>query len=98
MQISAAVMRSLAIAAISALTIHTPTGAEPVRCCVAVSRARVEVPILDFKLQRKNPPCVKAIIFVTAKRQYCIDPRQSWAQEKIKELVLSKKTTTVTPT
>uniref|UniRef100_A0A3B1K7G6 Chemokine interleukin-8-like domain-containing protein n=1 Tax=Astyanax mexicanus TaxID=7994 RepID=A0A3B1K7G6_ASTMX len=57
-------------------------------CCVAVSRARVEVPILDFKLQRKNPPCVKAIIFVTAKRQYCIDPRQSWAQEKIKELVL----------
>ncbi|XP_015456884.2 C-C motif chemokine 24-like [Astyanax mexicanus] len=99
MQISAAVMRSLAMVAIIALSIYTPTGAEKVSpCCVAVSRSRVVEPILDFKLQKKDAPCVGAIIFVTAKKQYCIDPRQSWAQKTVKDMVQSRKNATVTPT
>ncbi|KAG9283470.1 C-C motif chemokine 5-like [Astyanax mexicanus] len=67
-------------------------------CCVAVSRAAVDEPIIDFKFQAKSLPCVRAIIFVTAEKQYCIDPRQSWAREKINELVQRRKNSTMTPT
>uniref|UniRef100_A0A3B1IHB8 Chemokine interleukin-8-like domain-containing protein n=1 Tax=Astyanax mexicanus TaxID=7994 RepID=A0A3B1IHB8_ASTMX len=84
-------MRSLVIVAFIAFTACTPTDAQNINpCCVTVSRHVVEEPILDFKFQMKNLPCVRAIILVTAEKMYCTDPRHAWVRNKINELVSSK--------
>uniref|UniRef100_A0A3B4ENW7 Chemokine interleukin-8-like domain-containing protein n=1 Tax=Pygocentrus nattereri TaxID=42514 RepID=A0A3B4ENW7_PYGNA len=93
MKTSVAVMRSLATVAIVRLL------AENVRrpCCVSVSRSRVVEPLKAYRLQDRNPPCVKAVIFETENEHYCLDASQPWVQEKIDELIRRQKTT-VSPT
>ncbi|KAI4904014.1 hypothetical protein NFI96_021459 [Prochilodus magdalenae] len=98
MNTSIAVMRTLAAVAVMAFAVWTVTDAEKVSpCCVSVSRSRVVEPIKSFRLQEKNLPCVKAVIFETENGHFCIDPRQPWVHKTIKEIRKSRKTT-VTPT
>ncbi|KAF5893974.1 C-C motif chemokine 24-like, partial [Clarias magur] len=55
-------------------------------CCVEVSRFMEDINITDFRLQKQNLPCVKAVIFQTERGQFCIYPHQPWVRRKIKEL------------
>ncbi|KAL7835321.1 hypothetical protein SRHO_G00276680 [Serrasalmus rhombeus] len=66
-------------------------------CCVSVSRSRVVEPLKAYRLQDRNPPCVKAVIFETENKHYCLDESQPWVQEKIEEFIRQQKTT-VSPT
>uniref|UniRef100_A0A8B9GYG5 Chemokine interleukin-8-like domain-containing protein n=1 Tax=Astyanax mexicanus TaxID=7994 RepID=A0A8B9GYG5_ASTMX len=93
--VSVAVMRSLVIVAFIAFTACTPTDAQNINpCCVAVSRHVVEEPILDFKFQMKNLPCVRAIILVTAEKMYCTDPRhKTFKCIQMKQAIHKKRTT-----
>ncbi|XP_036414193.1 uncharacterized protein LOC118798759 isoform X2 [Colossoma macropomum] len=76
----------------------TYTGAEKVSsCCVSVSSSVVVEPLKSFRLQKRNPPCIKAVILETEKGHFCIDPNQAWVQKKIEEFRRQQKMT-VSPT
>ncbi|KAI5617093.1 chemokine CCL-CUb precursor, partial [Silurus asotus] len=60
-------------------------------CCVAVSRYMENIPITGYRLQERNIPCVRAVIFKTEKGQFCIDPNQPWVKRKIIEFWKSLK-------
>ncbi|KAI4891429.1 hypothetical protein NFI96_018616, partial [Prochilodus magdalenae] len=55
-------------------------------CCREVSTKNITVPITGFRLQNRDPPCVKAVIFYTANGAMCSHWRESWVQDKIREL------------
>ncbi|KAM9436722.1 uncharacterized protein Hap1MRO34_001109 [Clarias gariepinus] len=87
MQTTTTLMRTLASIVIIAFSSWTVTDAEKVSpCCVEVSRSMEDITITGFRLQEKNLPCVKAVIFQTERGQFCIYPHQSWVRRKIMEL------------
>ncbi|KAK2815006.1 hypothetical protein Q7C36_023272 [Tachysurus vachellii] len=92
MQKNTTVMKSLAAIVVIAFSIWTVTEAEKVSpCCVAVSRFMEDFAITGYRLQMKNLPCIKAVIFQTEMGQFCIDPYQPWVKKKIIEFKMSQK-------
>ncbi|XP_062841966.1 C-C motif chemokine 19-like [Trichomycterus rosablanca] len=90
-----AVVRSLAVVAVIAFTIWTVTDAEKVNtCCTKVSRSMKNETITNYRFQKKDPPCVRAVIFYTERGQLCIDPSQPWVQKKIISFKNSQKNKT----
>ncbi|KAG7317733.1 hypothetical protein KOW79_018769 [Hemibagrus wyckioides] len=86
------VMRSLTAIIVLAFTIWTVADAEKVSpCCVAVSTFMEDIAITGYRLQLKNLPCIRAVIFQTEKGQFCIDPSQPWVRKKITEFRRSQK-------
>uniref|UniRef100_A0A3Q4GBJ7 Chemokine interleukin-8-like domain-containing protein n=1 Tax=Neolamprologus brichardi TaxID=32507 RepID=A0A3Q4GBJ7_NEOBR len=55
-------------------------------CCETVTSKKIIEPILGYRVQRKNPPCVNAVIFQTQSGLYCINGRAHWVHAKIAEL------------
>uniref|UniRef100_A0A8C9V1A7 Chemokine interleukin-8-like domain-containing protein n=1 Tax=Scleropages formosus TaxID=113540 RepID=A0A8C9V1A7_SCLFO len=77
------------------------TGAEKVHsCCTQVSTKRITVPILGYKIQKWNPPCVKAVIFETEDGPKCSHWKEDWVFEKVMQLEKARRSqaTTSSPT
>ncbi|XP_056323603.1 chemokine (C-C motif) ligand 34a, duplicate 3 [Danio aesculapii] len=80
-------MRLAAIAVILSVMITETNGQNRfVQCCTSVSTKEITLPITGFKLQIRNPPCLKAIIFFTTEGPRCSHWKESWVKEKIQEL------------
>uniref|UniRef100_A0A3B1J935 Chemokine interleukin-8-like domain-containing protein n=1 Tax=Astyanax mexicanus TaxID=7994 RepID=A0A3B1J935_ASTMX len=88
MQPSQKTMCSLAVfSAVLCIAIMGANGQQKQHeCCKEVSTENITVPITGFRLQRKNPPCVRAVIFFTAEGPKCSHWRESWVREKVMEL------------
>uniref|UniRef100_A0A3Q3KDW7 Chemokine interleukin-8-like domain-containing protein n=1 Tax=Monopterus albus TaxID=43700 RepID=A0A3Q3KDW7_MONAL len=98
-------IRRLACLAVLAgvLAMLTTTASVPIKitkCCTEVSVMNVTAPIVGYRIQKKNPPCVRAVIFETTEGEVCSHWRQDWVFDKIKELekVRREKKTTSSPT
>ncbi|KAI9519470.1 hypothetical protein NQZ68_027651 [Dissostichus eleginoides] len=54
-------------------------------CCKTVSKRQITDPIIGYYTQKRNPPCVTAIIFQTEKGYFCSYLRSPWVLPKIRE-------------
>uniref|UniRef100_A0AAV2JQ83 Chemokine interleukin-8-like domain-containing protein n=1 Tax=Knipowitschia caucasica TaxID=637954 RepID=A0AAV2JQ83_KNICA len=81
--------RKLALFAILAGVLIIVVGATDekiIKCCTRVSIANVTAPILGYRIQRKNLPCIRAVIFKTTEGEICSHLKQDWVRSKIMEL------------
>ncbi|KAG8009622.1 hypothetical protein GBF38_017983 [Nibea albiflora] len=53
------------------------------KCCETVSKQEITEPITGYMIQKRNPPCVRAVIFQTATGLYCSYLGAPWVQAKI---------------
>uniref|UniRef100_A0A8C1RXR0 Chemokine (C-C motif) ligand 34b, duplicate 3 n=1 Tax=Cyprinus carpio TaxID=7962 RepID=A0A8C1RXR0_CYPCA len=84
-------MRSLVVVVIASV-IWTIADAEMVySCCTQVSTAKLKEPIIGYRMQEKSLPCVKAIIFHTARGDFCSDWKQQWVQRKVLQLIKAQR-------
>ncbi|RXN08827.1 eotaxin-like isoform X1 [Labeo rohita] len=87
-------MRCLAVAVVLAAVIWTTTGSKKIEsknvCCTEVGQAEVTDPIISFRMQYENLPCVKAVIFETEQGEFCSDWRQPWVIRKIRQFLKDK--------
>uniref|UniRef100_A0A667YS24 Chemokine interleukin-8-like domain-containing protein n=1 Tax=Myripristis murdjan TaxID=586833 RepID=A0A667YS24_9TELE len=51
-------------------------------CCEKVSSKEITEPIIGYKLQEENLPCIKAVIFQTEKDQFCTYVGAPWVRAK----------------
>ncbi|CDQ78217.1 unnamed protein product [Oncorhynchus mykiss] len=63
------------------------SGADKVHnCCTEVSRQKITVPIIGARMQKKNPPCVKAVIFETEDGEICSHWKEAWVRHTFIQL------------
>uniref|UniRef100_A0A671QD61 Chemokine interleukin-8-like domain-containing protein n=1 Tax=Sinocyclocheilus anshuiensis TaxID=1608454 RepID=A0A671QD61_9TELE len=90
MQLNQKMMRSLAAIAVIMSVMVTGTNGQiynkPIECCTTVSTKEITLPITGFKLQKRNPPCVNAVIFFTTEGPRCSYWKESWVKQKIQDL------------
>ncbi|KAI7809922.1 hypothetical protein IRJ41_020079, partial [Triplophysa rosa] len=80
-------MTIAAIAVIMPLITSTHGDIKPHKCCTSVSNENITSPITGFRLQRRDPPCVKAVIFYTGEGEaLCRYSKLDWVKQKIQEL------------
>ncbi|KAL2096978.1 hypothetical protein ACEWY4_006185 [Coilia grayii] len=68
------------------LSTALPVSGKMPSCCTKVSTDEITDPILSYRFQPQNLPCVNAFIFETAKGFICSAPRQKWVLRTVKEL------------
>ncbi|KAG5847295.1 hypothetical protein ANANG_G00124510 [Anguilla anguilla] len=80
-----------AVAVILSLTVLGTDGNKANDCCKEVSTHNITVPILGYRIQHKNLPCVKAVIFLTEEGEKCSHWRENWVFQKVQELEKARK-------
>lgn len=81
----------LAIASVIWTTAFAYAPQKAPKCCQKVSMSEVTYPIISYRLQIKNLPCVKAVILETQRGEFCINPRAPWVREKISQFKKAQK-------
>ncbi|KAG5286106.1 hypothetical protein AALO_G00011010 [Alosa alosa] len=81
-------LRPFAIVTIllSLTVLETVAGEKLLTCCTKVSTKKVTAPITGFRFQKKNPPCVTAVIFETTEGPFCSHWQEKWVQETIRSI------------
>ncbi|KAM9337461.1 uncharacterized protein ABDE67_018773 [Symphorus nematophorus] len=75
--------------------IHSGSAAEKLAtCCKTVNRQEITEPITGYIVQRKNLPCVLAVIFQTEKGLFCSQFNAPWVLPKIMAFEKAKAQTT----
>ncbi|XP_056440244.1 C-C motif chemokine 4-like [Gadus chalcogrammus] len=62
------------------------------KCCERVSIKQITETIVDYMVQKKNKPCVNAVIFKTESgKTLCCKHDAPWVKTKVGELELNKR-------
>ncbi|KAA0718793.1 hypothetical protein E1301_Tti011428 [Triplophysa tibetana] len=89
MQFNKKVMKTIAaIAVIMMIQSTLPDGQNKHHeCCTSVSTETITSTITGFRLQQRNLPCVKAVIFYTEEGEtLCTYSKLRWVKLKVQEL------------
>ncbi|KAK9953177.1 hypothetical protein ABG768_017195 [Culter alburnus] len=88
-------MRSLAVVFIASviwtITVSANAPQKFSTCCTVVSTVEFTDPIIGFRMQKQNLPCVMAVIFETKRGKFCIDWTQPWVKEKVMQFMRAQR-------
>ncbi|KAJ8375893.1 hypothetical protein SKAU_G00064730 [Synaphobranchus kaupii] len=79
-------LSGIAIIGVIAMFIVAGTDAQKFHsCCTQVSRMEISGHITGYRIQKWDPPCVRAVIFETESGEFCIHVKQAWVLRKIRQ-------------
>ncbi|XP_063775585.1 C-C motif chemokine 24-like [Pseudophryne corroboree] len=84
-------MLCLALLIASAVTTVSADTGKFSSCCTRVSSAKPKIHLENFLLQKADPPCVEAVMFITKEGKIlCSRPNLPWVKQRMMEIRLRK--------